>query len=148
MYAGDEQTELDLRLFRVWTKATKSLTESARKSIESHGISNENFMILELLYNKGPHSIQQISDIFKIPGGSISYVVSKMEKSGYIKRESSPTDRRSVQVMLSEAGEAILSEIFPNHAKVISERLSYISNEEKLQLIHLLKKVGLGTKDL
>ncbi|WP_200961570.1 hypothetical protein [Paenibacillus sp. Soil522] len=37
------------------------------KDIERHGISTENFMILELLFNKGPYPIQKISDVAEVP---------------------------------------------------------------------------------
>ncbi|GAA3334336.1 hypothetical protein GCM10020331_101890 [Ectobacillus funiculus] len=43
MYQGDEQSQLDLRLFRVWLKASQTITENILKDIESHNISRENF---------------------------------------------------------------------------------------------------------
>lgn len=79
MYQGDEQSQLDLRLFRIWMKASKVLTDSIRKDIERYDINPEHFMILELLYNQGPHPVQ-ISETFSIPSGSITYVVDKLEK--------------------------------------------------------------------
>jgi MarR family 2-MHQ and catechol resistance regulon transcriptional repressor len=43
-----EQSQLDLRLFRIWMKAFRTVSENIRKDVESHNISPENFMILEL----------------------------------------------------------------------------------------------------
>lgn len=80
MFQGDEQSQIDLRLFRVWVKASKTVFDDVVKDIERSGISNENFMVLELLYNKGPHTVQNISEKFSIPSGSITYVVDKLEK--------------------------------------------------------------------
>ncbi|KRF21558.1 MarR family winged helix-turn-helix transcriptional regulator [Paenibacillus sp. Soil787] len=148
MYQGDEQSQLDLRLFRIWIKASKAIADNAKRDIENHGISPDHFMILELLYNKGPHPIQRISEIFSIPSGSITYVVDKLEQKDYVRRQSSPTDRRTSIVALTEKGETLFNEIFPKHAAVISENLSFISNEEKLQMIVLLKKLGFGAQEL
>jgi MarR family 2-MHQ and catechol resistance regulon transcriptional repressor len=148
MYQGDEQSELDLRLFRIWTKASKTIFDNVQRDIESHGISPDHFMILELLYNKGPHPIQKISEIFSIPSGSITYVVDKLEKNDFVKRLPSPTDRRTSNVTLTEKGEALFNEIFPKHVEIISKNISFIDNEEKLQLIQLLKKIGLGAQGL
>ncbi|OBZ17570.1 MarR family winged helix-turn-helix transcriptional regulator [Bacillus sp. FJAT-26390] len=147
MYQGNEQSELDLRLFRIWAKASKAVFENVQRDIASHGISPDHFMILELLYNKGPHPIQRISEIFSIPSGSITYVVDKLEKNDFVKRQPSPTDRRTSNVNLTDKGEALFNEIFPKHVEVISQNLSYIDNDEKLQLIHLLKKIGLGAQE-
>jgi MarR family transcriptional regulator, 2-MHQ and catechol-resistance regulon repressor len=148
MLQPDEQTELDLRLIRIWGKASRAVFENVRKDIENHGISEPQFMILELLYSKGPHPIQKISEIFSIPSGSITYVVDKLEVKDYVKRQPSPTDRRGSNVILTEKGQALLSNIFPKHADVISANLSFVSNEDKLKLIELLKTIGLGAEDL
>jgi MarR family transcriptional regulator, 2-MHQ and catechol-resistance regulon repressor len=131
MYQGDEQSQIDLRLFRVWLKASKTIFNHAVKDVEKHGISLENFMILELLYNKGPHTVQKISEKLSIPSGSITYVVDKLEKKEFVKREPSPTDRRASNVVLTEKGQRLFKEIFPQHVEVISENLSFICNEEK-----------------
>jgi MarR family 2-MHQ and catechol resistance regulon transcriptional repressor len=148
MYKGDEQSELDLRLFRVWTKASKALVENLKRDVEGHGISPDHFMILELLYNKGPHSIQRISEIFSIPSGSITYVVDKLEINSYVIRQPSPKDRRTSNVNLTDKGKALFNEIFPKHVEIITQNFSFISNEEKLQMIQLLKRIGLGAQEL
>ena len=148
MYQGDEQSQIDLRLFRVWLKASKTIFNHAVKDVEKHGISLENFMVLELLYNKGPHTVQKISEKLSIPSGSITYVVDKLEKKEFVKREPSPTDRRASNVVLTEKGQRLFKEIFPQHVKVISENLSFICNEEKIQLTELLKRLGLGASQI
>lgn len=146
MNQENEQEQLDLRLFRIWMKASKTVFDNIRKDIESYGISPDHFMILEFLYSKGPHPVQKISEIFSIPSGSITYVVDKLEKKELVTRQPSPTDRRTSNVVLSEKGKTLFDEIFPKHVETISQNLSFISNEEKQQLIHLLKTIGLGAK--
>ena len=148
MYQGDEQSQLDLRLIRVWLKVSQAITENTLKDIESHNLSRENFMILELLYSKGPHPVQKISETFSIPSGSITYVVDKLEKKGLVERQPNPNDRRASNVVITEEGRALFDEIFPKHVATISENVSFITNEEKEQLITLLKKIGLGVQSL
>ncbi|MGM0924258.1 MAG: MarR family winged helix-turn-helix transcriptional regulator [Bacillota bacterium] len=143
-----DQSNLDLRLFRVWMKASKAVVENIQKDIESHKINNENFMILELLYSKGPHPVQKISEIFSIPSGSITYVVDKLEKKGLVERQPNPNDRRASNVVLTEEGKALFDEIFPKHVAAISQNLSFISNDEKEQLIDLLRRIGMGAQNL
>ncbi|MED4267856.1 MarR family transcriptional regulator [Priestia megaterium] len=148
MYTRDEQSELNLRLFRIWMKAFRTVSENIRKDIEGHNISPENFMILELLYSKGPHPVQKISERLSIPSGSITYVVDKLEKQELVERQPNPNDRRASNVVLTEKGEALFDEIFPKHVATISQNVSFISNEEKEQLIDLLKRIGIGAQNL
>ena len=144
----EEQSNLDLRLFRVWMKASRAVIENIQKEVKSHKISNEQFMILELLYSKGPHPVQKISEIFSIPSGSITYVVDKLEKKGLVERQPSPNDRRASNVVLTEEGTVLFDKVFPEHIATISQNLSFISNDEKEQLIYLLKRIGIGAQNL
>src|SRR4030095_16603005 len=148
MYEADDQSQLDLRLFRIWHKASKAVTDNVSKDIERYGISQEHFMILELLYSKGPHPIQKISEKFSIPSGSITYVVDKLEKKDLVKREPSATDRRGSNVVLTEAGQSLFDDIFPKHVEAITQNLGFVSNEDKERLIVLLKAIGLGAEAL
>ncbi|AJI25614.1 MarR family transcriptional regulator (plasmid) [Priestia megaterium] len=143
-----EKSQLDLRLFRIWMKANKAVFENIRKDIESYSISPENFMVLELLYNKGAHPIQKISETLSIPSGSITYVVNKLEKQGLVERKPNPNDKRAFNVTLTENGEVLFSEMFAQHVTTISENFSFVSNEEKEQLVGLLKKIGIGAQSL
>jgi MarR family 2-MHQ and catechol resistance regulon transcriptional repressor len=140
--------ELDLRLFRVIRNMSSALFENVSNDINRYDLDLETFRILEFLYSKGPHPIQKISDKFLIPSGSITYVVDKLEKKGYVQRVPIPGDRRKTNVILTEAGQTYFADIFPKHAKIISDNLSFVTDEEKLELIILLKKIGYGAKGL
>lgn len=148
MYEGNEQSKLDLHLYRIWMKAFRAVFNNVRADIAKYGLREDQFIILELLYNEGPHPIQRISERFSIPSGSITYVVDKLEKMEYVERKPSPTDRRGCHVVLTDKGEHLFNDIFPKHADTISENLSFATNEEKYQLIELLKKIGLGAEGL
>lgn len=148
MHQLDDQTQLDLRLFRIWRKASMTVFEHVRKDIEKHKLDPAHFMILELLYSRGPHPVQKISETLSIPSGSITYVVDKLEKKELVKREPSLTDRRASNVVLSDKGTLLFNEIFPRHVETISKNLSFISNDDKELLIELLKKIGLGAQEI
>ncbi|KWZ66988.1 MarR family winged helix-turn-helix transcriptional regulator [Bacillus altitudinis] len=143
-----QDQELDLRLFRVWMKAYHALFANIQKDIERYDIEFENFQILELLYSKGPHPVQKISEILSIPSGSITYVVNKLEKQELVKRQCAPSDKRVFHVLLTDKGKQLFDDIFPKHTDVISQNLSFIETDEKEQLIEWLKKIGLGAKQL
>ncbi|REE67622.1 MarR family transcriptional regulator [Paenibacillus taihuensis] len=138
---------LDLRLIRVMVRAVDTLYSSLEHAIESYGLSMDTFRILEFLYNKGPQTIQKISETFSIPSGSITYVVDKLEKKGFVERLPRPGDRRKINAALTTDGVHFFDEIFPKHVQIISDNLSFATDDEKLQLIEVLKKIGYGIKN-
>jgi MarR family 2-MHQ and catechol resistance regulon transcriptional repressor len=63
-----------------------------------------------------------------------------------VERQPSPTDRRASPIVFTEKGNELFDEIFPQHVETIFKNLSFVSNEEKEQLIEWLKKIGIGAK--
>ena len=143
-----QHTEKDLKLFRTLLKASKALYDNAAKDITSHGLTIENFIVLELLYNKGPHYIQEISETLKIPSGSITYVVNKLEKKELAKREINEENKRYCKVLLTKKGEDLFNDIFPKHVDMIVQNLAVLDDSQKEQLTALLKTVGLAAEEL
>lgn len=143
-----EQTERNLRLFRIWLKSTRTVMDNVIEDIKGYGLTAENFMVLELLYNKGPHYIQTICDKLMIASGSITYVVNKLEKKELVIKRQDKTNRRFWKVELTVKGEALFNEIFPSHVNTIERNLASLDGEEKEQLAYLLKKVGLNSRAL
>lgn len=142
------KSELDQYVLEVMRKTFETLAQNIACDIKRYELSLENFMILEFLYSKGPHSIRSISEAFTIPMGSITYVVDKLEKKDLVVRQPNPNDRRGSNVALTDKGHMRFHKIFPQHVETISKNLSFITEDEKHQLVTLLSKVGLGAKSL
>ncbi|WP_308633876.1 MarR family winged helix-turn-helix transcriptional regulator [Paenibacillus silvisoli] len=142
-----EGADLDLRLIRVMRNMVNTLFGSLERDIAKYGLDIETFQIIEFLYNRGPHPIQKISETFSIPSGSITYVVDKLEKKGYVERLPIPGDRRKTNVALTEEGRSYFDAIFPQHVQTITSNLSFVTDEEKYHLIDLLKKIGYGIQN-
>ncbi|AZN43954.1 MarR family transcriptional regulator [Paenibacillus albus] len=136
--------ELDLQLIRVLRNMVKELYASLEQDIASYGLSTETFQILEFIYNRGPQPIQKISDTFSIPSGSITYVVDKLEKKGLVERLPIPGDRRKSNVTLTSEGRSYFDNIFPKHSQLIAKNLSFATDEEKSELVRVMKKIGFG----
>jgi len=131
-----------LRLYIVLTRTYKTLLDMDQRNISSYGLNTTEFGVLELLYNKGPHPLQQIGDRILITSGTITYVVDKLEKKGLIIRRPCDKDRRIVYAELTEAGHNKISEILPDHYKALANSLNGLNPAEKEQAIELLKKIS------
>ncbi|MFP7732288.1 hypothetical protein ACLHDF_02485 [Priestia aryabhattai] len=69
-------------------------------------------------------------------------------KKRICKKEPSLEDCRASNVILNEKSQSLFKGIFPQYAELISENLSFINNEKKLQLANLSKKLGLGDSQI
>ncbi|WP_042356425.1 MarR family winged helix-turn-helix transcriptional regulator [Bacillus rubiinfantis] len=132
-----------LKLFIVLSRAYKAINEHVNKVIQANGLNPTEFAVLELLYHKGDQPLQQIGAKILLASGSITYVVDKLEQKGLLNRIACPKDRRVIYAHISEDGEKLIQEIFPEHAKQIDKLMSSLSDAEKIEAIELLKKLGI-----
>nr|WP_318247507.1 MarR family transcriptional regulator [Rossellomorea aquimaris] len=145
---GNQDTKQSLKLFIVLSRAFKALNEEINKNIQENGLNPTEFAVLELLYHKGDQPLQQIGGKILLASGSITYVVDKLEKKGYLKRVACPNDRRVTYAQITGEGRSLIDGIFPDHEARIHELMSSLSAQEKSESIELLKKLGLSIKDL
>lgn len=137
-----------LKLYIVLSRAHKAINEVTNQFFQEHGLNPTEFAVLELLYHKGRQPLQQIGNKILLASGSITYVIDKLEKRGYLERVSCPSDRRVTFAEITESGTEFMKELFPEHEENLHELLSVLSADEKDTAIELLKKLGLSIKDL
>lgn len=137
----DEQ--LSLKLFIVLSRALESVKKQVVKDIKRYDLNLTEFAVLELLYHKGEQPIQIIGKKVLLASSSITYVVDKLEEKGLLERIACPNDRRVIFGRLTEKGQELMKEIFPQHEKAMAQIFSSLSKEEKVQAIELVKRIGL-----
>ncbi|ASF37952.1 MarR family transcriptional regulator [Halobacillus halophilus] len=135
-----------LKLFVVLTKAQRSVADLVRDDIQRYGLNPTEFGVLELLYHEGEQPLQKIGEKILLASGSITYVVDKLEKKEYLERIPCPNDRRITFASITEKGREFLNDIFPDHWKQIERITGGLTDEEKVQAIELLKKLGKNTE--
>ncbi|KAB8137966.1 MarR family transcriptional regulator [Gracilibacillus oryzae] len=137
-----------LKLFVVLSKAYRAVSDQVADDIRSYGLNTTDFGVLELLYHQGEQPLQKIGDKILLASGSITYVVDKLEKKGYVKRTPYEKDRRITFASITKEGEELLNDIFPDHWKQIEAITAGLTQEEKEAAIDLLKKLGLYASKL
>ena len=142
MTQSPDSKALALKLFVVLSKATGWFQERKLDDLQQYGLHATEFAVLELLYHKGEQPMQHIGEKILISSGSITYVVDKLEKKGLLKRTPSETDRRVSYASITEQGRAWMAGVFPEHEQKIEAMFACLSDEEKLQLISTMKRLG------
>ncbi|MEC4015291.1 MarR family winged helix-turn-helix transcriptional regulator [Streptomyces sp. H27-D2] len=69
----------------------------------------------------------------KITRSRLSHAVARLEKSGWVRRESCPSDRRGQLAILTDAGYAVLEETAPGHVEAVRGALFDRLSPEQVQ---------------
>lgn len=110
--------------------------------LEPYDITHSQFLIL-LFFHKNPHGTVRQIDIekyFSLTNPTITGILNKLEKKGWIERIKNPEDSRSKIICLTEKAYSMKEEILniePDLEGIISRNLN---QEEHRMLLELLKK--------
>lgn len=77
----------------------------------------------------------------KIRSTSLSELLGKLERSGYVDRTTNPKDKRLIDVFLTPSGKKIVEQTSHYESGVADTMFSSLTDEEKLQLCALLEKL-------
>ena len=133
---------LDLKLWTVLARAYQAVRAHAFAHIESEGLTPGEFGVLDTLYHKGPMLLGELQHRVLVTSGGISYLTERLAGRGLVERREYAEDRRTKQVAITAAGDALMRRIFPEHTAIIERALSGVDPEVKRAAIPLLRTVG------
>lgn len=140
---AEETTRLSLKLWVVLARAFNAVQRHARADQASHGLTEGEFAVLEVLYHKGPMVLVDVQRKILVSSGGITYLIDRLARKGLVERRPCPEDGRAHYAALTDAGEALIADIFPGHADAIARAVGGLSDAEKRQAIDLIRKLGL-----
>jgi DNA-binding MarR family transcriptional regulator len=94
-------------------------------------------------------SPSQISAALLVPSGTLTSRLDRLEAKGAIQRVANPSDRRSMEVQLTEAALELVDQAVTQHVANEQRVLSALSERERAQLDRLARKLldGLDAGD-
>lgn len=140
--ATEKGVEQSLKLWVVLSRAFDAVQGHAAADIARHGLTITEFGVMEALYHKGPMLLGEVQRKILVTSGGVTYLVDRLAAKGLVERRRCEKDRRAYYAALTPQGEALIREIFPQHAAAIDRALGGLDEAEKEQAIHLLRTLG------
>ena len=98
--------------------------------------------ILILLLEEKELTQKELTDRLKVQPGSVSEVLGKLESSSLISRTQNASDRRTIDIHLTEKGEAAAKEAQRHRSERHRQMFTALSDEEKQTLLRLLETMN------
>ena len=102
----------------------------------------EQFMLIDLLWNHGSMSQQQLADLMKKDKNSVTQLVDAIERKGFVVRQQNAQDRRSNTIVLTEKAMGLRDEAKQKGISILDEMLNGISEEELHSFLATLQKLN------
>ena len=143
-----QSQERALKLWVVLSRAMLAVQAHAQADIARHGLTVAEFGVLEALHHKGPLLLGEVQKKILVTSGGVTYLVDRLAARGLVERRRCESDRRAYYAALTPEGEALIREIFPQHAAALERALSGLDEAEQEQAARLLRTLGRHAAEL
>jgi DNA-binding MarR family transcriptional regulator len=126
---------LNVRLTESW------LSTQINQTLKPFGISQEQYNVLRILKGQypDPSPLQRISERMVNRMSNATRLVEKLRQGGFVSRQECPTNRRKVDILITDKGLALLEDIQPQ-LEATMNTMKNLSAREAEQLNDLLDK--------
>ena len=138
--------KIDASGTHVWLvlwKAARAVEQNALVSVSGLGLGLSDFAALEMLLHKGPQPVNVIGKKVLLTSGSITSAIDRLESKKLVHRMAHAVDGRTRLVGLTEKGKRLIECAFRQHARDMEKTIAVLTPPERVELIRLLKKVGI-----
>ncbi len=119
----------------------RSLRVSSRTAEQKVGLSGAQLFVLQCLARQSPCSVNELAARTATDQSSVSVVVSRLVARGHVRRTTSKTDRRRVDLTLTRSGRTLLEQAPEAAQDRLIAALAQLSTAELKSLARLLGKV-------
>ena len=151
---GAQMAGLDLDLLsmaavsNIFRTATAVRKHMERTVLKSHSLSWSAFVVLFVLRIWGKQESRVLAVEAGVSGGTLTGVLDTLERKGLASRHPVTSDRRRVEVVLTNAGTRVVNEVMPAINSVESRVTGGLDEDEKEMLARLLRKVLRSVEEL
>lgn len=130
------------RIGLVQAQAYRQLQLVFHDALEPYGLTIPEWSLLGILYDEGPMSLTQITQILQSKASHPTVLVEQLVQQGLLTRESVSGDRRVKMVTITPQGKKILPEVERYARLKIAQALSSLTREELISYFEILKKIA------
>ncbi|CAM5226031.1 MarR family winged helix-turn-helix transcriptional regulator [Alishewanella longhuensis] len=120
----------------------KRLSLAMSANFRQYGLTDAGFDVLATLRRSGPPyqlTPNQLLAQTLITSGSLTSRLQSLEKLGFISRSCANTDKRSIDVTLTETGKTVIEQALVTHVTTQQQLLSGLSPAEQQHMVSLLR---------
>ena len=133
--------------WRDFLRASRLLEAALDRDLQSHGLQLSEYEIISMLSEQPDRRLRmsEIAELVVQSRSRLTHTAGRLEKRGWVLREACVGDRRGVELVLTEAGQAEIARMAPTHVgSVRGNLLDHLSREDFLALGRSMAAISTG----
>ena len=107
------------------------------------GLTDVQFNILMILKEHGSQGLsqQELSEHLIVTKSNVVGLIDRLERGGYVKRVSHPSDRRFNQIVLTPKGQKLEAKVEESYFKEVDKMMNVLSSSEKRSVVKAMESI-------
>lgn len=135
------QNSYELRIIQSLRRIIRAIEIHSRKLVQKYQITGPQLGCLLVLLEEGPLLGTRLARKLYLSPSTVVGIVDRLEEKGLVTRERSPSDRRQVQVSITETGRQVATQAPSPLQDRLSEALKSLPELEQVSITLALEKV-------
>lgn len=127
---------VDQRLCLALYQTSHAMDATYRAQLEQHGLTYPQYTVVSVLRQQGPTPVTAIARQLGLSTNTVSPLLKRLERQGWVSRRRSATDERTVLVDLTTEGRQLSSQV-----EDIPQRISAATGLSELEQTALVDKL-------
>ena len=124
------------KLWIVFRRAYQSVVELLEIGVTARGVALSDFIVLEVLLNKGELTASEIAQMTRLAAASVELTVARLKEQHLIHQQAQHTFK------LSDQGRGMIDWIYEKHVGEIGSIFNILSGEQRRDLYQSLRRLG------
>jgi MarR family transcriptional regulator, organic hydroperoxide resistance regulator len=105
--AGVDPLALERQVCFALSVAARNVVAVYRPWLEPMGLTHPQYLVMLALWQHGPLAVRDLSRLLQLDPGTLSPLVKRLERAGYVRRDRDPRDERALAIALTSEGRAL-----------------------------------------
>jgi DNA-binding MarR family transcriptional regulator len=135
-------------LAELYLRTAHRIRRRSAPSYDQFGLTEAQARALRVISRYERPRMADLAQALEVVPRSITSMVDTLESAGFVARQNDPTDRRATIVVLTEAGEDVLSRVSRMRAEAAEQLFAKLGTAEQTELRRILDILDAGEEPL
>jgi len=122
-------------------KVSRKMAKLTRDAVVPYGLTTVQFFLLTALYKEDGISISALAQKVVLDKATLTGLLDRLERDGFVLRQVDPGDRRAVRVQLTPKAEGLRQTLTDLYHSINRKFLSFLSDEERRTFERVVSKI-------
>jgi len=139
--SSDDRTVITRRVIVALRRIIRTVDLHSRALARCHGLTGPQLLVLKIVGERERPTMGEIAEAVHLSQATITGVLDRLERKGFVRRTRDDPDRRKIRVVLAPAAESVLANAPPLLQESFAAGFAALQEWERVQILSSLERL-------